>query len=375
MMSNLTAMIEDNSTSNASNDPTSRTGTSLYSIPLTTKTVMTSAYTIAFILGLLGNGLGLFIVIKRSRKSFCSTNVLIGNMALADLLVTVFAMPQSVGFLYIQNKWFGGIAGNMACKLAHFPYVVTIAASILTILCISIERYCAVFYLLRNSIFRRSKFLTALIWGFSLALASPYLFSYTVTQDTNGQHYCVVEWGDIETTYQSQRIYYLFIFIFLYALPLIFISVLYTLIARKLWRKTTPRDGTIATRKSAVTQKRKVIRLLIVLVIVFAACAAPAHIMHYYMFYDQANWMVIPIEIKLISFWISQSNSTINPAIYILLNESFRREFFRLTQSAMCLQNSAFRVSSTKTTKRTWKMKRTMSTRYWMPGKKREACL
>lgn len=328
----------------------------------------------AFILGLLGNGLGLFIVIRRSRKSFCSTNVLIGNMALADLLVTVFAMPQAVGFLYIQNKWFGGIAGIMACKLAHFPYVVTIAASILTILTISIERYCAVFYLLRNSILRRPKFLTGLIWSISLAVASPYLFSYTVVQDKNGQSYCVVEWGDVKTTYQSQRIYYLFIFIFLYALPLVFISVVYTLIARKLWRKTAPRDGSIVIRKSAQTQKRKVIRLLIVLVIVFAVCAAPAHIMHYYMFYDLSKWLTIPIEVKLISFWICHSNSTINPAIYILLSESFRRELIRLTQSAMCLQNQSFGSSSTKT-RRTWKMKRTLSTRYWMPGKKRDACL
>jgi hypothetical protein len=328
----------------------------------------------AFVLGMLGNGLGLYIVIRRSRKNVCSTNVLIGNMALADLLVTVFAMPQAVGYLYIQNKWFGGIAGIMACKLAHFPYVVSIAASILTIVTISIERYCAVFYHLRNSFLRRPKFLTGLIWSVSLALACPCLFSYTVIQGPGGQHYCVVEWGDVKETYQSQRIYYLLIFIFLYAVPLVFISAIYTLIARKLWRKTAPRDGSIVTRKSALTQKRKVIRLLIALVIVFAVCAAPAHIMHYYMFYDVVTWYAIPIEVKLLSFWICHCNSTINPAIYIMLSETFRREFLRVTQGAMCIRRSTVRFSSTKTT-RTWKMKHRLSTRYWMPGKKRDACL
>lgn len=330
---------------------------------------MTSAYMMSFMFGLLGNSVGLFIVLRRSRRSFCSTNVLIGNMALADLLVTLFAMPLAVAYLYVQNKWFGGLAGEIACKLVHFPNFVTISASVLTILTISIERYCAVFYHFRNSFLRKSKYLTAVIWSLSILLAGPYLFTYTLDQDSSSQYFCVVEWGDLKQTYKSQRVYYTFVFIFLYAIPLVVMCLLYTLIARKLWKKIITRDGSIVSRKSATKAKRKVVKLLLALVVLFAVCSAPAHIMHYYMFYDLMAWKQTPLAIKLLSFWLYNSSSAINPIVYILLSESFRREFFRLVQGDWCYRPRSIVRFSTSKSKRA---KVTMTTRVWLQNKKRD---
>lgn len=330
---------------------------------------MTTAYIISFVLGLLGNGIGIFIVCRRSRRRFCSTNVLIGNMVLADLLVTLFAMPLAVEYLYIQNKWFGGLVGEMACKLINFPNFVTISASVLTILTISIERYCAVFYHLRNSFLRKSKYLTAIIWCTSIVLACPYLFSFTLAQDADGQYFCVVEWGDIKQTYASQRIYYSFVFVFLYAIPLALMTVLYTRVAIKLWKKSSTQSDSFMIRKSATKAKRKVVKLLLGLVVLFALCSAPAHIMHYYMFYELKAWLEMPLAIKLLSFWIYNTNSAINPIVYIVLNERFRREFFRLAHSHLC-ERRPIHLSTSKT--RRIRMKPTVTTRVWLQVKKKE---
>ena len=73
-----------------------------------------------------------------------TTNVLITHMAAADLITTVFAMPYSIIFLYIQGRWFGGVLGSLFCKLVHFVIAVTIAASIIALFLVSLERYFAV---------------------------------------------------------------------------------------------------------------------------------------------------------------------------------------------------------------------------------------
>ncbi|XP_032220743.1 galanin receptor 2a isoform X2 [Nematostella vectensis] len=321
-------------------------------MPHVIQAVMTTAYALSFVVGLLGNGLGLFIIFKRSSKGNASTNVLIGNMALADLLVTLFAMPHSVGFLYYQNKWIGGIIGEIGCKLAQFPFVVSIAASILTLLAISVERFWAIYYPLRARKLRKPKVLSSVIWLLAISVFCPYLFSYTVKRTASGQYYCVVEWGDIEETYRTQRLYYLMIFVFLYALPLLVITLLYTLIGVKLWYRKQPGQENARSRRTAIVAKRRILRLLIVLVLVFTVCWLPAHLMHYYMYYDLKAWFNIPVAVKLLSFWICHSNSAINPGIYILLSENFRREFLKTTLGLVCSKAPSLpRTSSSKSRK------------------------
>jgi len=289
-------------------------------------------------------------------------------MALADLLVTLFAMPLAVAYLFVQNKWFGGLAGEMACKLIQFPTILTISASALTILTISIERYFAVFYCFKHSLLRKSKYLTGVVWTLSIILASPFLFSYTI-EEKNGQYFCVVKWGDLQHTYKAQRVYYTLAFIFLYAIPLLIMSVLYTLIGRKLWKKIVTKDGTIVVRKTATKTKRKVVKLLLALVVLFAVCSAPAHIMHYYMFYDHEGWKEMPLAVKLLSFWVYNSNSAINPIVYMLLSERFRREFFRLLHGNWCERPRGIVLFSTSKTRRA---KATVTTRICLQNKKKE---
>ncbi|CAH3123130.1 unnamed protein product [Pocillopora meandrina] len=91
-----------------------------------------SFYVVIFIVALFGNSIGLYVVFVKAvtRKL---TNLLIKNLAIADLLVTLTIMPYSVLHLFFKpNQWFGGPAGTVTCKAIFYALPVSIAASIIT---------------------------------------------------------------------------------------------------------------------------------------------------------------------------------------------------------------------------------------------------
>ena len=117
---------------------------------------MTLAYGIIFIVALLGNSFGLWVASKKSPINSV-TNLFIANMAVADLLLTVTAMPFSVTFFYLRDFWFGGTLGTITCKAMHYAIRVSIAATVLTMTLISFDRFHVVFHPLRGKFFRKPR--------------------------------------------------------------------------------------------------------------------------------------------------------------------------------------------------------------------------
>jgi hypothetical protein len=77
---------------------------------------MITAYSVIFTLALSGNVLILYIVMSKPYMR-STINFLIANMAVADLLMTLFTMPYSMFFLYFESLWIGGIVGHLTCKV------------------------------------------------------------------------------------------------------------------------------------------------------------------------------------------------------------------------------------------------------------------
>ena len=142
-------------------------------IPESIKIGMTKAYAMIFIIALLGNCLGLLVVLKKSSRSTSVTNLFIANMAAADLLLTVTVMPFQIAFYYRGTTWIGGMLGTITCKALFYLIPVSIAATVLTMMLISFDRFYVVFYPLKQKIFRKPKILTATIWILSFVLMLP----------------------------------------------------------------------------------------------------------------------------------------------------------------------------------------------------------
>ena len=294
---------------------------------------MTTVYALTFAVSMMGNGLGIYVVCRKcSLRSVA--NLLIVNMAAADLLVTLSIMPYSVTFLYISSLWFGGVLGHITCTACYYAYLVSIAASVLTILVLSINRFYAIFFPLKARLFRRHKVLTLIIWVSSLIIMSPTLLVYRTLKGLDGRYYCIQMWYweddkvNFTKTYQVLKIFHIVVFALLYAAPLLIMTVIHILIVRKLWLRKIPGSSTTdSNRRAQRKSQRKVIKLLGTIVVIFAVCWIPTYFMHYFIYIEPEYWPRISVEVKLVSFWVAHLQSSINPCIYILLKPSFRKKF------------------------------------------------
>ena len=257
-------------------------------------------------------------------------------MAVADLMLTFIMMPVQVNAIHGNFSWIPGTLGNLTCKLVFYIIPVSIAATVFTMMFISFDRFYAIFYPLREKIFRKPKILSATIWILSLVLMVPYPMLYQIEYNPQvDKHFCLQVWpwqdkNDVSNaeTHRVLRIFHITIFVVLYAWPLTITAVIYFLICRKLWLRKIPGNVTTTNRAAAEKSKRKVVRLLVVIVLVFAICWFPNYVDHYIWFVRPELGNSLPLEVQLCFLWLAHANSAINPCLYILLNSKFRKELF-----------------------------------------------
>lgn len=304
----------------------------LTNIPATdtiTKATMTVAYGIIFPAALLGNVLVIYLVFKLpSMRSL--TNMLLVNMCVANLLVTLFAMPYSVLYVFLQNRWLPGHLGNATCKLTHFAYALSIAASIFALLLISLDRYYAVLdpFKRRPVFLRSTRCATLGIWIFSCIFMSPYLFQFRVLQ-IGSTSFCLINWSPLNNVTASQ-VYFIIVFVLLYSLPLLGIGYAYSLIGKNLWHRRIPGQQTMSNRRVAERSKRKVVRMLIIVVVVFALCWIPAHLMHFLSYFQIETYYSLHPLLLLLFFWLCHANSAISPWLFLVMHHNFRQGARRL---------------------------------------------
>ncbi|XP_020611110.1 neuropeptide FF receptor 1-like [Orbicella faveolata] len=309
---------------------------SWFALPADARIRLTFAYAVIFPIALLGNTLGLFVVLKTSSQSHRVTNLFIANMAVADLLLTVTEMPFQVASLYRLNDWIGGMLGNITYKAFFYVTPVSIAATVLTMMLITIDRFYAVFYLLKEKIFRKPKILSGTIWILSFVLMLPYPMLFQVQFNSSQNVYeCLQVWpweDPNDPTFKETRhvlkIFHSIVFVVLYALPLSIIIVIYFLICRKMCRRRIPGNATDSNRAAADKSKRKVVRLLVLIVVVFALCWFPSYVNHYLWFVRSDLYVkgMLPLEVEYFFIWFGHANSAINSCIYNLMSDKFLRE-------------------------------------------------
>ena len=316
-------------------------------IPADIQIGMTSAYAVIFTFALLGNSLGLCAILKKT-SSTNITNVFIANMAVADLLLTLTVMPYTVAYLYRGDVWIGGIMGEITCRAIFYAIPVSIAATVLTMMVISLDRFYAIYYPLRENIFQKPIILSSIIWSLSLVLMLPYALLFQVKFDPGLNAYVCLQvwpWADpsditYAETYRVLRFFHISNFILMYVLPLLSTITIYILICRKLTRRQIPGNVTQGLRAMADNSKRKVVRLLVIICVVFAVCWFPTYVNHYFTYVLQpGQGPKLPFSVQLVFTWIAHLNSAINPFLYILLNKKFRVALFSVLPVPPCLSS------------------------------------
>ena len=134
----------------------------------------TVLYCLTIVASMVGNTLLIYIVCKRPEVRSLH-NFMFVNMAVADLLVTAVTMPWSIAFFYTQSAWaITGIFGEITCIMFVYIGHVDLAASILCLVVMAVDRYYAIMSPLNRDTlwFRNAKIVTPLIWFVTMVLVS-----------------------------------------------------------------------------------------------------------------------------------------------------------------------------------------------------------
>lgn len=87
-------------------------------------------------IGIVGNSLVITVVLIDRKMRQSVTNIFIMNLAISDLLIMLFGVPEILQFM-LNRGW---ILGLVLCKFNRFVLVVSLYASILSLVSVCVER-------------------------------------------------------------------------------------------------------------------------------------------------------------------------------------------------------------------------------------------
>lgn len=277
-------------------------------------------------LDLIGNAIIIHVIHNRTPMR-TTMDLLIANLAAADLIM-IPVMVYLVNFFFNQYDWFGGIMGQITCRLAISLQALSVASSVYSVFAISIDRFCAIFFPLKKILTKRCiKWSILLIWLIGISFAIPQFLVATVKVVAKKQ-ICVPSW---KNSGMSSSDYTLLFLVFCYVVPLVTIATLYLITGVRLWKSTAPGQHSKLELERIRVTRRKPTKMLITIVVVFALCWLPLQAAEVlWRFAPEVYWNVIPYKVNVVLPWFGIANSAINPFIYPIFCEKFRSEFRRI---------------------------------------------
>ncbi|XP_015372967.1 PREDICTED: neuropeptide FF receptor 2-like [Diuraphis noxia] len=294
------------------------------------------AYTMVFLVGLVGNLL-VVSVVCRSPRMRNVTNYFIVNLAVADILVLVFCLPATL----LSNIYVPWILGSWMCKIVPYVQGVSVAASVYSLIAVSVDRFLAIWYPLKCQITtRRARYIICVIWLVSTTITIPWALFFdmvAIFKDAPSLELCLEVWPD----YLDGNLYFLLGNLGLcYVVPTVAISLCYVMIWVKVWRRTIPTDNKCARMERIQQQSKvKVVKMLAMVVVLFVASWMPLYAIFARI---KLGGRLVPWEEDFlpvatpIAQWLGASNSCINPVLYAFFNRKFRRGFTAVLQSRRC---------------------------------------
>lgn len=276
-----------------------------------------TAYTIIFVVGIFGNALVCYAVI-RNRAMQTVTNLFITNLALSDIFLCVFAVPFTPLYTFLGRWVFGGLL----CHIMPYAQGCSVYISTLTLTSIAIDRFFVIIYPFKP----RMKIKTCIgliifIWVFALSVTFPYGY-YMALQDI----YCAEKWPSD----QFRKAFGAVTTIMQFVVPFIVMAFCYTCVSVKLNDRLKTRPGSKNSKKEDAERerKRRTNRMLIAMVAIFGLSWLPLNLINISSdFYSLAEDWRYYMVLFFVAHFIAMSSTCYNPFLYAWLNENFRKEF------------------------------------------------
>uniref|UniRef100_A0A336N0G3 CSON008889 protein n=1 Tax=Culicoides sonorensis TaxID=179676 RepID=A0A336N0G3_CULSO len=286
-------------------------------------------YTIVCIIGLLGNTLVIYVVLRFSKMQTV-TNMYILNLAIADQCFLI-GIPFLITTMHLGEWTFG----STMCKAYMVSTSVTQFTSSIFLFIMSADRYIAVCHPITSPRLRTpfiSKIVSLVAWTASVLIMLPViLYSNTITYSNyvygaKSKVSCIIMWPQEEHGFRSPSTFTLYSLILGFAIPLALILCFYYLVIRKL-RTVGPKSKSKEKRRS----HRKVTKLVLTVITVYVLCWLPYWISQVALIHSPPDLCKSRLEITLFVLvgCLGYSNSAMNPILYAFLSDNFKKSFLK----------------------------------------------
>ncbi|XP_078506590.1 P2Y purinoceptor 1-like [Lissotriton helveticus] len=285
-----------------------------------------TVYLSVCLVGILGNGLGLWNLCK-NWKRWNSLNVLVCNLGVADLLY-VITLPFLASYYINGGKWTFGLG---FCRVTRCLFNANLYASIGFLTCISIQRYLGIVHPMRMigrfHTKRCAVFVSASVWAWVFIQIVPDLLFKKSNE--NATH-CYDSTGN--ESLDKYLPYSFTIMVTGFAMPFLIILGCYSHVLFVL-AKNQSVDATL---------KRRSIKLVVIVMILFSVCFFPYHL------FRNLNLLARRWHLRgtctrtskniYLAYQLTRGmacmNSAINPLVYLVTNENFVMKFRSLSKRA-----------------------------------------
>ncbi|XP_078420743.1 growth hormone secretagogue receptor type 1-like [Cetorhinus maximus] len=295
----------------------------LFPIPILTGITVTCV--LLALVGISGNAMTILIVLK-FKDMRTTTNFYLSSMAFSDLFIFV-CMPLDLYRIWQYRPWnFGGLL----CKLFQFVSESCTYSTILNITALSVERYFAICFPLKAKVVitkGRVKGLIFFLWSVAIVCAGP-IFVLVGVEHMNGTdplltNECKATEYAVKSGYLNIMVWVSSIFFFL---PVFCLSILYSLIGRKLWRRR--RESIRPSISSREKNNKQTVKMLAVVVFAFVLCWLPFHVGRYLFTKSSEAGTFEMLQISqycsLVSFVLFYLSAAINPILYNIMSKKYR---------------------------------------------------
>ncbi|XP_043852898.1 N-formyl peptide receptor 2-like [Dromiciops gliroides] len=291
-------------------------------------------YCLAFVLGITGNGLVIWVAGFRMTRTV--TTVFFLNLASADFTFTAF-LPFVITATALQHHW---PFGWFLCKLISYLATFNMFASVFLLTLISLDRCVSVLWPVwarNHRTPRRAALAAAGAWALALAFSVPtFIFRTTDTED--GITLCYSKFGsgeeeeeeeqeeDSEALIESRHWSLILSRLILgFLVPFLIISVCYGLITLRLW------SGMKTVKLS------RPFRILTAVVAAFFLCWLPFHVVGIIdaSAYSHPHFEEVLPYLSPLTSSLAFVNSCLNPLLYVFMGRDFREKLLRSLPAAL----------------------------------------
>ncbi|CEF66434.1 Thyrotropin-releasing hormone receptor [Strongyloides ratti] len=322
--------------------------------PIHIRLIMTFIFSILSIAGIIGNILVITVVFKVPGM-ITPTNCYLCSLATSDCLFFLCTAPTELSYLHNTNFIFGSVG----CALSSYLPFLSINTSSLSIAAFTIERYIGICHPIRARYIctvKRAKHIILGIWIFCILYNSPWLYLASLRRDEYGIE-CNFSLARDNWTY---KVMFLGDFFGFYISPMILYFLIYGKIAYTLSQNRMKQTGKINSHKkkqnislskfsndtksndfvcnsrtNGLKANNQVIKMLALVVVVFAVCWLPYRAMVMYNSFSKIKWA--PDWYIFFSKTMIFINCAINPILYNHMSKKFRDAFRRLFSSTSYL--------------------------------------